>query len=160
MKLFLALIQSAILALIAWLYFDSAVQKYQALTSIDANTLTQRYLAETEHKDGKDQPKYKTPEEAATQAAKDIATGKRLLAAGSIKIGGSRLALAVGSAIAGFVGWFIAFFIVYITTKPLTTVLNSIWGNFTRYFLGPLVPVTIIGAIVVVVAAEAMIQSL
>lgn len=158
MKLFFALIQSVILALIAWYVFDSTVQKYQGLSSLDTNTLAQRYLTEKVQEDGIEQPKYPTLADAATQAEKDITTGKNLINAGAVKIGASRLALIVGSAVGGFFTWFIAFFIVYITTKPLTTLSDSIWGNFARYFLGPIFTITFLGFFVIDAATEVLIQ--
>ena len=160
MKLLVALIQSVILAVIAWNYFDNTAQKYQALAGLDTTTLAQRYLTEKVQINGVEQPKYASLAKAAAQSEKDITTGKNLVRAGAVKIGASRLAVAAGSAVGGFIAWFVAFFIVYITTKPLTTLLNSVWGNFVRYFLAPLIAITFLGTGVIAVATEFLIQQL
>ena len=160
MKVFVALIQSAILAVIAWHCFNSTLQKFQALAPIDVNTLAQRYFAEKTVNNNIEEPKYKSLAEATQAAERDVAIGKRVLSAEGVKIGGFRLALMIGSAIVGFFAWFIAFFIVYITTKPLTASLDSVWGNFVRYFIAPIVPVTIVGWFLMFFALDFIVAAL
>ena len=160
MKLFTALMQSLILALIAWLCSGSKIKDYQALAAVSPEVLTGRYMTETIAKDGKNTPKYRSRIEAAAKAEKDIALGKRLANAGGVKIVGARLALTFFSAVGGFMAWFIAFFIVFITTKPLDSVLDSIWGNVTRYYLGPIIPVTALGFFAILVTLEVLIEQL
>jgi len=160
MKFFFALIQSSLLAIVAWFFFGFTVQRYQAFADLDATTLAQQYMTEKVQRNGKEEPKYATLAEATAQAEMQIAVGKGLLRAGTVKISTTRIALTVSAAVAGFLAWLIAYFIVYITTMPLTTLLDSIWGNFVRYFLAPSATTTVLGFVSIFVASEVIVQYL
>jgi hypothetical protein len=162
MKVFFAILQAIILGIITWIIFSSLVNKYKGLATAEPTTLAQKYFEDTSKNstDDKGQQKYLNVEAAQEDAERDIAIGKKIQATGGMELNSKRLMITVAISVLGFVGWFIAYFIVYITTYPLQVVLDSIWGNFVRFFLGPTAAVSILGGLIASLWADHMIRSL
>lgn len=162
MKLFFAIVQAIILGGGSWIIFNSQVNEYKEIATAEPIALAQKYFDDTSKNliDANGQKKYATVDEALMDAERDIGIGKKVQSTSGMKLGIKRVLMTVALSCLGFIGWFIAFFIVSITTYPLQDVLDSIWGNFVRYFLVPTAVVSSLGGGVAIIWAEYMMQTL
>ena len=123
MKVFFAIVQAIILGVITWMIFNSTVNKYKGLATAEPSALAQNYFADPykNSTDSSGQKMYTTIEAAQKVAERDIAIGKKVQATSGMKLGSKRVLMTGALSVVGFIGWFIAYFIIYITTKPLET---------------------------------------
>jgi hypothetical protein len=131
MKFLFAILQAAILAVIGYYIFTDQASDYKRKAVAGVNVVAQEYI------DRATKDKEVLSEAQATEKAqKAVNIGNKVNTTSGLVITGKAVTTATIGGISGFVIWFIAYFIIQITTKPLVTLLDSAWGNFIRYYVG------------------------
>ena len=169
MKILFAILTAVVVAIAGHVNYVDAFNSYVKLANEEPLALAQR-MYEDESINSKDseteEKKYPTVDLALKDAQEDIELGKKLQAVNGTQLNYQSPAaplskwvtlIGICSAI-GFVGFFIAYFFVYLTTKPLEDALDSIWGIFVRYFVAPVVLASLCGGVVAWVLAQTLVH--
>ena len=169
MKILFAILTALVVAVAGHVNYVDAFNSYVKLANEEPLALAQR-MYEDESINSKDsetgEKKYPTVNLALKDAQEDIELGKKLQAVNGTQLNYqspaaplSKWVILIGicSAI-GFVGFFIAYFFVYLTTKPLEDALDSIGGIFVRYFVAPVGLASLCGGVVAWVLAQTLVH--